>query len=404
MPSYLVCIAVGPFERTPVAGLPVAGSIVTAPGKAALAHLIAQESPVILSALEQYFGIPYPYPKLDQIATPEFAFGGMENAGAISYVDASVLVDAEHVSFNQRRLLVQNVTHEMSHMWFGDLVTMKWWDDLWLKESFGSWMETQIGAKLHPELRFEISAFQGVLFARSTDAQPSVKAIRRPFGGGDNPLEAVDTLTYNKGEAILRMAEGWLGPEKFRASLRRHFLAHRWGNARAEDLWAAFDQEAGGNITETLRGFVEQPGLPQLTFTRLTGDRCEVRQRRYKTIISKDISAQTWRVPIVIRYGGKGRERTARFLLAKDQDVFTAPGLDQAEWLYPNANESGYYEWSLPEDLTAVLTNRSLAPLTTVERLGLLHYAQCAVVSGQLTPVQALQLRLSLAGDTEPEV
>jgi aminopeptidase N len=150
---------------------------------------------------------------------------------------------------------------------------------------------------------------------RWADAQPSVKSIRRPFRAGDNLNEAFDVLSYNKGEAILRMVEGWLGP-KFRASLRQYFTRHRWGNAQAEDLWAVFDQEAGGNISETLRGYIEQPGLPQVTFTRLAGDRCEVRQRRYQTMTSKAIPSQTWRVPIIIRYGGQGAERTARFLLA----------------------------------------------------------------------------------------
>ncbi|HXP61364.1 MAG TPA: M1 family metallopeptidase [Dongiaceae bacterium] len=403
MSSYLVFVGVGPFERTPVAGLPVPGSIVTAPGKAALVQLIAQESPGILSALERYFGVPYPYPKLDQIAAQEFS-GAMENAGAISYHDSTVLLDPDHVSFDQRRGMMETVTHEMAHMWFGDLVTMKWWDDVWLNEAFANWMSSKIASQLHPELRFEVSASQNGIEVRWLDTQPSVKPIRRLFGGGDNPREAFDGLTYRKGQAILRMVEGWLGPDKFRAALRQYFTRHRWGNARAEDLWAAFDQEAGGNISETLRGYIEQPGLPLVTLARLPGDRCEVRQRRYQTITAKAVSSQTWRVPIVIRYGGKGGERTARFLLAKQEDVFTAPGLDQADWLYPNASETGYYEWSLPPDLSAALTNRSLAPLTTAERLGLLRYAESALTSGQLEATQSLRLQLSLAADTEPEI
>lgn len=404
LPAYLVFLAVGPLERTPVPGMSVPGSIITAAGKAALTHLIAQETPGILSALERYFGIPYPYPKLDQIATPEFAFGGMENAGAISYIDSGVLLDSGHVSFSQRQGLVELITHEMAHMWFGDLVTMAWWDDLWLNESFASWITPRIAGPIHPEFRSEIGAAQRALGARQADHQPSVKAIRRPFRGGDDPMEAIDTLSYSKGEAILRMVEGWIGPDRFRSSLRQYFLRHRWGNARAEDLWAAFDQEVGGNIGETLRGYIEQPGLPQVTFARLPGDRCEVRQRRYQTIMSKGVSSQTWRVPIVMRYGGKAGERTERFLLTKEQDVFSAPGLDQAEWVYPNANESGYYEWSLSPELTAAMIALHGSPLTIVERLGLLHYAGCGVLSGRLTAVEATELRLGLAGDPDPDV
>ena len=404
MSSYLVFLGVGPFERTPVEGLLVPGSIVTAPGKSALARTIAHETPAILSALEQYFDIPYPYPKLDQIATPEFAWGGMENAGAISYKDAYVLLDTEHASFEQRRGLIGLITHEMSHMWFGDFVTMNWWDDVWLNESFADWMTPLIAGRLHPEMRFEIGAYQSALRAHEVDAHPSVKQIRRPFRGGDNLNEVFDALSYNKGQAILRMVEGWVGPEKFRLALRRHFMRHSWGNARAEDLWAAFDQEVGGNISEMLRGYIEQPGLPHVTFTRLSGDRCELRRRRYQTILSKGGLAGTWRVPGGIRYGGGGTERKALCLLAKEQDVFTVPGLDNAEWVYPNANESGYYEWSLPADLTAALTAEKHAPLTVVERLGLLHYADSAVASGQLTAVQAMQLQLSLVGDTDPDV
>ncbi|MEO8427508.1 MAG: M1 family metallopeptidase, partial [Verrucomicrobiota bacterium] len=244
MPSYLVAMAVGPFEAIPIPGQAVPGRILTVAGKTALGKMAAQEAPALLAALERYFGLPHPFPKLDHIAVPEFNFGAMENVGLITYKDGLLLLDSGDTSLSSRQGLITVLTHEMAHMWFGNLVTMQWWDDLWLNEAFASWMAAKIAGQVHPELRFELQSYYTVRGARGNDVQPSVKPVRRPFKGGDNLQEAFDTLSYGKGQAILGMIEGWIGATNFQAGLKRYFVQNSWGNARASDLWAVF-AEAG---------------------------------------------------------------------------------------------------------------------------------------------------------------
>lgn len=405
LPSYLLVLAVGPFESVPVPGLSVPGRIYTAPGNSQRAQWFAAQTPRILSAFEEYIGIPYPYPKLDQMAWPEFNASGMENAGAIAYRDSVVLVDGERASYEQRRRLIGLVSHEIAHMWFGDLVTMRWWDDLWLNEAFATWLGPKVAHFLYPELRFQHGMFNRAERARAADRQPSVKAIRRDFRAGDDMNEAFDALSYQKGASILQMVEGWLGSDRFRVALRHYFGRHLWGNAAAEDLWRAFEETGAGNMGEVLRRYVEQPGLPELAFKRLPGDRCEVTQRRYRALTAPHLSPQLWHVPVVGRYGAGEKVRTFRFLLTREQEVFQAPGLDQAEWFHPNVEETGYYVWTLEPELSAALTNRAvLDRLSPVERLGLLDGALSALQSGRMTPVQRIQLMLSLAEDPEPEI
>lgn len=403
MPSYLVTLAVGRFDFLPIPGQSVPGRIVTVPGKTPMARLAASEVPALLSALERYFGLPYPYPKLDHLAVPEHNSSAMENVGAIAYQDSVLLNDPGNVSFGQQQRMVELITHEMAHMWFGNLVTMRWWNDVWLNEALATWLSFKVAGQVHPELRFDLLNQRFVAEARFNDTQPTTKPVRRPFRGGDNLREAFDTLSYQKGQGILGMIEGWIGETNFQTALHRYFVRHSWGNTHAEDLWAAFAEGGDDSLEETLRRYIEQPGIPELSFTRLAGDRCAVRQRRYRTLTAKGVSDQVWHVPIVIRYGDKSGSKTARLLLKKDQDVFNVPGLDQAEWVYPNAGESGYYLWSLPPDLTTALTNRAI-PLSTSERSGLLGAAHFAMISGNLSADKLLQLALGFADDPTPQI
>ncbi|MBX3734671.1 MAG: M1 family peptidase, partial [Verrucomicrobiae bacterium] len=177
MPSYLVALAVGPFETVDIPGQSVPGRLVTPSGQARLAEMARGYAPPLLAALERYFGIPHPYPKLDHLAVPAFASGAMENVGAITYREGLLLLDEKHAAIEQRRLLVLIVTHEMAHQWFGNLVTMRWWEDLWLNEAFASWAAFKIGRQLYPDLRFDLMEYESGASARAVDSQPSVKAI-----------------------------------------------------------------------------------------------------------------------------------------------------------------------------------------------------------------------------------
>jgi cytosol alanyl aminopeptidase len=404
LPSYLLAFGVGKFETTDVAGQLVPGSVYTVAGQKHLAQLAANEAPRLLSELEKYFSLPYPYPKLDHLAAPEFTFGAMENAGLITYRDTFLLFENGNIDYEQKRLLLEVIAHEMAHMWFGDLVTMQWWDDLWLNESFATWMSYKIAGRSHPDLRFEIKSYESVSAARSADTQPSVKAIRRPFKAGDNLMEAFDELSYNKGQAVLRMIEGWLGEETFREALRSYFEKHSWGNARAEDLWAAFARSGDSSLEETLRRYIEQPGIPEVTFKRLPNNRLEASQKRYRTVIGKSASEQMWHIPITLRYGGPDGERTARIILTNATSIFDVPNFEQARWVYPNAGESGYFTWNLPPDLTQALKQRASVPLSATERLGMLNALNLSVNAGATSADQLFAMLLEFASDPEPEV
>lgn len=404
MPSYLVALAVGPFESMPIAGQAVPGRIVTVAGRIAQGEMAAQEIPLLLSALEQYFGVPQPFPKLDHVAVPELPWGAMENAGAVFYHTSVFPQDAALASACQRNTLIGILAHEMSHMWFGNLVTMQWWDDVWLSEAFASWMSSKIVRQVHPELRTALGSYASAAFARVNDAQPKVKAVRRAFSGGDDLREAYDTLSYSKGEAILTMIEGWIGEAKFREALQLYFTRHAWGTVRSEDLWAAFGERGDPSVVEMVRRYVEQPGIPELTVRRLPGDRLQVRQQRYRSLVSQGVEDAVWWVPMVVRHTGPQGTNTVRLLLTQAEDVFEVPGLDQAAWVHPNAGESGYYYWNLEPHLTSMLAGPARQSLNAPERLGLLEGARATMRSGSLPAERVLELALQFLQDTEPEI
>ncbi len=402
MPSYLVALAVGPFEFTPVPGLSVPGHIITPRGQSALAAEAARVSPALLSHLETYFGVPYPYAKLDQIAVPEYVFGAMENAGFITYVDTILLMDPARPAFNARRELADVAAHEMAHMWFGDLVTMSWWDDLWLNESFADWMCAKIVEQTHPEYRIYLQQVAAIRGAMRTDALPSVTPIRRPITARDDPAQLIDDITYSKGKGILGMVENWIGPEKFRTAMRAYFLKHRWGNTTAADLWAAFDTASGENVSAMLAAFIEKPGVPFVSFSLQPGGKLSLTQKRF-TNLGDAPAPGRWQVPVVIAWSAKGRVQREHILLSEETQTVDLPGLADADWIYPNAGEAGYYRWSLPPELNTRLA-RHAAELSTLERYGLLDNADALFNAGQLAGGDYLAFLAAFANDPEPEI
>jgi alanyl aminopeptidase len=402
MPSYLVALAVGPLEFVDVPALSVPGRIVTPRGQTGLAGEIARISPEILARLEDYFGVPYPYAKLDQVAVPEFAFGGMENAGLITYRSTLVLAEPGRASFGARRGMATLVAHELAHMWFGDLVTMAWWDDLWLNESFASWMAAKIVMQTNPEYRLELSEINGTHQAMRTDALPSVGPVRRSLRARDDPEQILDELTYNKGQAILTMIESWIGPDKFRAAMRAYFEKHAWGNTTAEDLWRAFGAATGEDIPSLISAFMERPGLPLVSVTQEDGGRLRLTQRRF-TNLGTNTTPGRWQVPVVLQWSVAGRVQRQRVLLRDESMTLEIPGLANAEWIHPNADEAGYYRWNLAPALNARLA-RHAANLTPRERVGLLENTSALLNGGQLAGDEYLSFIAAFAGDREPEV
>jgi len=263
LPSYLLAIAVGPFEYTPVPGLKVPTRIVTCQGEKRLTGASVQSTPRLLAGPERWFGIPYPFEKLDIVAVPEFAYGAMENAGLITFRDDVVLLDPASASAAQRRANASVICHELSHMWFGDLVTMAWWDDLWLNESFADWMAAKVTDEVYPQFRAGLNDLQRVQNVKRGDTQPSTRPIRDKTTASAAGLQNVG-LVYSKGNAVLSMFERYLGPETFRKGVQAYLRQHAWGNATAADLWQALDQASGTNVSAAMTTFLDQPGVPFL--------------------------------------------------------------------------------------------------------------------------------------------
>jgi len=402
MSSYLVALAVGPFEYYPVPGLSVPGRIITPKGQAALAAEAARLTPPILARLEEYFGIPYPYAKYDQLAVPEYVYGAMENPGLVTFTDRLLLMDPENPSFRLRRYLATTIAHEAAHMWFGDLVTMAWWDDLWLNESFADWMAGRIVEHQFPEFREQLAASRSVKRAMASDALPSITAIRRKVTADTELLQLADELTYNKGKGIMTMVENWIGPAHFRAAMSAYFLKHSWGNTRAEDLWAAFSATSGSDISSLLSAFILEPGVPLVSFKLEPDGRLRLTQQRFHNLGDLPLPGH-WQIPVVFSWSKGGEIHRERILLKESTQLIDLPGLAGADWIYPNENESGYYRWSLSPELNARLAGRTAA-LSPIEKVGLLDNTSALFNAGLIDGTDYLTYITAFGSDLDADV
>jgi alanyl aminopeptidase len=401
LPSYLLALATGPLEFVPIPGMSIPGRVVTVKGASGLAGEAVRTTPPVLAALERYFGRPYPYEKLDLIAVPEFWPGAMENAGAVTFRDTVLLLDARGVSAAQRRLLVEVNAHELAHMWFGDLVTMEWWDDLWLNESFASWMGNKAAAEAFPEFGTRVAALEGVQFAMSTDARLSTRAIRQPVSSLDNLLQSADELAYQKGQAVLSMVETWVGPDAFRRGVLDYLAAHEWRNAVAADLWKAVSRAAGKDVAGVMAAFLDQPGVPLVSVDAIEGSRVRLSQRRFANQ-GVTVPATTWRIPVALKYETGGAVRSRVVLLAGPSETVTLEGAPA--WVHPNAEESGYYRWSVPAATRRAIADGAQRTMTERERVGFVGNASALLDAGVLRGDEYLELLLPFARDPEPSV
>ena len=404
LPTYLLAIATGPLETVAMEGLKFPGRIVTVKGSAGLAQEAARVTPPITLALEKYFGIPYPYGKLDVLAVPEFWPGAMENAGAITFADRILLIDPRAASVDQKRTLVLIVAHEVAHMWFGDLVTMKWWDDLWLNESFASWMGDKVSDQAFPEFKAELAQVSGMNDAMTTDARLSTRAMRQPVEGVENLDQLADTLAYDKGQAVLTMFERWLGPETFRKGVVEYLKAHQWGNATASDLWASLSKASGKDIGAAMGTFLDQPGVPLVKAEILPDGRVRLAQSRFLNYGVAQPRPTTWKIPVTLRYPDSGTIRTETLLL-KDESTTVALGAKKRPaWIHPNGGETGYYRWQVPPAMLSALSVDARTVLTPRERVGFLGNLAALLDNGALKGDDYMKLLGRFATDPEPRV
>jgi aminopeptidase N len=347
LPTYLVAIAVGAFDVVPgpapanavrTTALPYRA--IATKGQASRLALAAGEGPKILALHEAYFGIPYPYEKLDQIASPEMS-GAMENAGLVTYNDTLLLLDPDAPPA-QRRDFGMVVAHELAHQWFGDLVTPTWWTDIWLNESFAEWAGNRVGELWQPGLGTEVAQLAEALAAMDTDSQSVGRPIRQEITRNDQIASAFDSITYQKGGQVLTMVEQYLGPDRFRAGVRYHLNRFRYANANADDFFVSMAKGSGdAGIVPVFRSFVGQTGVPVISI-RPTDGGWKIAQARYRPIGVAAVAPQTWNVPVCAR---QGDVKSCTLLTAAD-GTLTLKGSGPA---IPNAGGAGYWRYSLDD-------------------------------------------------------
>lgn len=392
MPSYLIAMAVGDFDVTPIPGLDVPAHIYSPRGTADATGFSVAVTPDILDALETYFGIPYPYKKLDFVAVPNFTFGAMENVGLITY-RSELLLTGDNPDPNSAVSTVNVIAHELAHQWYGNLVTMAWWDELWLNEAFASWMAYKVTTDLHPQYRTDLYLPQNAAFA--SDALGASQAIRREVKTEEDVLEGLG-LNYTKGNAILNMLEQAMGPDAFRAGIRDYMKQHQWQNTVADDLWAALGEHASFDVREIADTFLNQPGFPLI---RVDTDGA-LSQTRFENM-GAGLPSQTWKIPMSFLVAEGDTVRTASVTLTKSQQP--APELAGADWLLPAAGGNGYYTWYPGAEGYASLLEHTDA-LTDREKLAILVNGGQLLSAGVVDMGQHMSLLSTMIGQDNEEL
>ncbi|HEY6193792.1 MAG TPA: M1 family aminopeptidase [Candidatus Eisenbacteria bacterium] len=399
LPSYLLALAVGPFEFTPVPGSKLPIRVITCQGEKHLAATTVEIAPRLVAGLERWFGIPYPYEKLDLVAVPEFAYGAMENAGLITFRDDLLLLDGANASVAQRRSNAAVICHELAHMWFGDLVTMAWWDDLWLNESFADWMAAKVTDEVVPQYKDGLADLQRVQTVRQSDTQPSTQPIRDRTTSATAGLANVG-LVYSKGNAVLSMFERYLGPETFRKGVQSYLKSHAWGNATAADLWHALDQSSGTNVSAAMTTFLDQPGVPYVRVVPVEGGVRLTQSRATPYGVSEP--AMKWKVPVTLKWSDGKTVRSQRVLLADESMVVRLPA--RPVWVMPNGEGRGYYAWSVPDEWMAALAEHAGDVLTPEERVAFLGNLSLLMTAGEVHGDTYLKALSYFGRDPEPQV
>ncbi len=418
LPSYLVALGVGPFDlvdggRHGKNSTPV--RMVVPKGRAAEAAWAASVTGEILARMEDYFGIPYPYPKLDNLVVPQtVGFGAMENAGLITYAERILLLHPERATESQRRGYAGVCAHENAHLWFGDLVSPAWWDDLWLNEGFATWMAGRFMAEWRPDWGGAVQQVERRARAMEADQLVSARRVRQPIAGEGDIHTAFDGISYSKGATLLAMFEEWLGPETMRKGIQRYLREHAHGNATSDDFLAALAAAGGAEVGRAFASFLDQAGVPVVSFDLACPEggtpRLALAQKRYQPLGSPGAAAQTWQVPVRVRYVAGGKAGTARTLLSAAAGELPLEGAAGCpEVVVGNAGGSGYYLAALAapageDDLLAPLLADPEAHLDLPERISLLRDAMALSASGDLALADFLSALPAFARSEERQL
>jgi alanyl aminopeptidase len=412
LPTYLVALAVGPLDVVEGPALPP-NAIRTRPlplrgvatkGKGPRLAFALANTRAIVEYLERYFDVAFPYPKLDLIASPDFG-GGMENAGAIMYGDPRLLLD-DSPTFEQRRGFGGIHAHEIAHQWFGDLVTPKWWDDIWLNESFANWMGFKAGHAWQPTLGLDVVPALQMPAAMELDSRIAARQIRNPVEKNLDIQSAFDGITYLKGGAVLGMFESWLGEERFRAGIRTHMRRFPNGVADVEDFMASLAEGSGRpDVVPAFRSFIDQPGVP-LVSARLdcAGGKpaLALKQSRYLPVGSKGDPARSWQLPFCVRYGTASGDARECVLLKEPGTRMPLAG-SCPTWIVPNAGGAGYYRFDLDDAGWRALA-ANLGKLTEPEALAAADSLSAAYQANRISTESMISAAVALSKSPHPQV
>ena len=409
MSTYLLAFIVG--NLTSIGERAEGGTTVgvwTTPGKEEQASFALDTSVKLLGYFNDYFGIPYPLAKLDHIAIPDFAAGAMENWGAVTYRETALLVDPANSSAGTRQRVAEVIAHEMAHMWFGDLVTMEWWDDLWLNESFASWMGNKAVDWLFPEWEMWTQFVNmDTNRALSLDGLKNSHPIEQEVKNPAEVSQLFDAISYSKGASVIRMLENFLGEETFRKGLNRYLSGHMYDNARTEDLWSALETESGQPVTAIMDSWVKQMGYPVLQVeTERSGGQTKlsVTQERFvydRLLGNSEPDTEVWRVPIRASQGG---QESAVTVMEGRQAQLDVPGGDSG-WVKLNPLQTGFFRVNYSnEDWQRLVPAIESLELHATDRLGIQNDAYALSRAGLLPVIQFLSLAQAYKNEDDASV
>jgi len=400
LPSYLVALGAGELigSRVNKAGK-VAVRTWTTPGKEHLTKFAQTVGRRAILQLESYFGRKYPFGKIDQIAVPNFEAGAMENAGMVTYRETALLQDPKSAPKSALKRVAEVIFHEDAHQWFGNLVTMKWWNDLWLNESFATWMSYKQMDAWKPGWRVWLDFNAGREEAFALDALDSTHPIYAKVKRADDAK--FDVITYEKGAATLRMIESFVGEKQFRSGIRQYMKRFAYKNATADDLWMAVQEASNQPVMEIANRWIKQSGFPLVEVGLGKKGGVTLKQSRFFSAPGKK-GAGVWPVPLIVRYEDDAGVHEERMLFDKRRAELPL-GKGKIKWLTANAGSTGFYRVAYDGELMRGLkeNTRALAP---AERIGLLSDTWALVRSGRASVRDWLSLAEGFAGEKDPEV
>jgi len=400
MSSYLVALLVGDFACREGASEGVPIRVCSTPDKRELTGFALEAATQQLKFYNDYFGIKYPFGKLDIIGVPDFSAGAMENIGAITFRERLLLIDPATASIGARKRVAGVISHEIAHQWFGDLVTMKWWDDIWLNEGFATWMANKPLAAWKPEWRVDLDDAADTQGALGIDAMKSTRAIRMKVETPEEINEVFDGIAYEKTAAVLRMIEKYVGQDAFRKGVASYLKKYSYSNAAGEDFWNEVARVTGKPVDRIMRSFVDQIGAPVLTVrSSCTQNRSEldVKVGRFIGTPGSSPAPQVWTLPVALK-GADGQTRYE--LLDRPERTLKVDGCGAT---FANADSRGYYLTDYTADTVGQFA-KNPARLTAAERISLLGDEWRMVRAGRHDIDLYLDLAAAMAGDDTPVI